>query len=332
VNLNGCPRNHVSSNSRLYQDTTRFALNSALCATNCIPQIVEEIKPRTSDEEKKWMSLVNSVYTSDRQEKGTQKQSIRVYNFFAPLMGVGEFTVGDRSSMDRYVLVHFSKKNSKPYEQNYHDLMQLPLERLGNILLKDALNISDEDLINMLEECQSIIKQKSYLVDRPLWNASIVLFGLKKLAGLAGEIVNDDIVNEIISSFHVNEEDSQSNVDIILEHFKSMSELDPAREDGYAWGNYALKSGLHYMTDFNNCYINLTDAWLMYSNWCHHTGAVMPIRNRTDFMKQIEHHALYVDKGVRKRFEYDKQKRYLVLKREVFDDEIVEQKKFSVVV
>jgi len=164
-------------------DQTKFTLIKAVSGTNTVPVFFDEFKGTqfSSWQRKNITSLIRAAYNNEMAERGKADQTVQVYAYKAPIAFTGEQIITEAAVRDRIIEVQMTRSLSKPHEERYHELSAQPLEKVGRLLLEDALSITDEELQEILDK---ELADMAGFEDRPRLNYSIMFAGLALLERL----------------------------------------------------------------------------------------------------------------------------------------------------
>jgi bifunctional DNA primase/polymerase-like protein len=223
----------LQGDPRTISDQSRFTLMKLADSSNCIPIIFEENKASRQNEKQKNQisNLIRGAYNGFEGDRGRQDQTLEVYNFQAPICIVGEAGFVEPAILDRIIPVHFSKKESSQYEENFKKAQKLNLKGLGRKLIDHILTAKDNYLKNLIDQQSSLVDSR--LKDRPFDNALIVRVGLCILGNILGKSFDLEAVDTAIISSVLGENGKgrKSLVDTILEDFSRMSSFNSATNE-----------------------------------------------------------------------------------------------------
>lgn len=274
-------------NVKSIADVTNFTLIKSASANNTIPLMLDEYKSSTfSPFQVKMVSkLIRAAYNNEAGERGTASQKIIQYLYKSPIIIAGEQTVTEPAARDRIVEVHLSKAASMPHVEEFRCLQNLPLEKLGRLLLNDALKIPQEKLKALYEECFKDVPA-AYL-DRPRVNQAIVATGIKLLTELMRPYKLDGIIDTAwenywkTKSLTLDEEvasSSKTDVDRILEAIGLMAEVD----------RYELTAGIDYKMENGKLFIYMRHIYQKYLKFAEEYKVEADTPNYTSFIKLIK--------------------------------------------
>lgn len=277
-------------NIKSIADVTNFTLIKSANANNTIPLMLDEYKASTFNhfQVKMVSKLIRAAYNNEVGERGTASQEIKTYFYRAPIILAGEQTVTEPAARDRIIEVHMNKDLSAPHLKDFKLLQDLPLGKLGKALLTDALSITDEELKERLEACQTAVPE-SYS-DRPRLNQAIVGLGIDLLKKLAKNYGLEEAVNNAWSQYTTKRnvtvleeyaESRKTDVDRILEAIATMADIDD---------RYALSKNYEFKLDEAEAvlFINLRVAHSRFLKFAEEYKSEAEAMNYTSFAKLIK--------------------------------------------
>ncbi len=285
-------------NIKSIADVTGFTLIKSANSNNTIPLMLDEYKSTTfSTFQVKMVSkLIRAAYNNEVGERGTASQEIKTYFYRAPIILAGEQTVTEPAARDRIIEVHMNKLTSAPHLPQFKALQQAPLEKLGKLLLMTALQISDDEIKELLDYGQEVVPE--YFTDRPRLNQAIVIVGLKLLAKVMEPYGHRDKVEAAIreyiddSAAHHKEdfaESQKSDVDKILEAIALMSDTDE---------RYKLAQDWEYDIDGNVLYLNLRMVYTKFMKFAGEYNVEADAMNYTSALKLLKKEPYFVKDNV----------------------------------
>jgi hypothetical protein len=136
---------------------TSFSMLKSTSSTNLLPIIYEEYKPHqlTTAELTAIANMLRHTYDGQTTQKGRADQSIINYVRRSPVVIVGESSFDEPAIKERIVDVQFAKSDrTTEHTKAFRAIAQkeLQLNKIGKALLLLAMNISDKDLIKLIED------------------------------------------------------------------------------------------------------------------------------------------------------------------------------------
>lgn len=169
---------------------SKFSILKTLNSTNLIPVIYEEYKPsRIGKVAVDLMSdALRGAYDCQVAQRGRPDQSVVNYMRRAPIVVVGEAGFDEPAVRERIIDIQFAESDRLPeHSRHFQSLCnkELMLNKLGNSLLRVALNLSDERLNILIEESKVFTNQN--LKSRTILGMSNVFLGILFLSELYSE-------------------------------------------------------------------------------------------------------------------------------------------------
>lgn len=222
-----------SFNDEVAADIKPFGAYKNLSETNIIPFSIEEYKTHTMPKSKQEFvrTIIRSGYDKHITTKGHADQTISRYQIKTPIMITGESMFEEKASKERTIILQFAKKFHSPDRKKAFMWLKRNkkyMNRLGNSLLKKAMNIDEEKLIENYYLIVDEITANFQLPDRIINNIAVVLLGYNILSvifkeneiqlpesktalkhiikgqrefNLEGEIENHGIIEQTIETF-----------------------------------------------------------------------------------------------------------------------------------
>jgi hypothetical protein len=286
---------------------TPFALAKHLHRTKNLPIILDENKPSQDWEKKKWLSIVNTLYNADVITKGQKDMSTVEFKNDASVITLGEFTYGDTSTLERCIIVDANRDmaTTEAHLEGYKAMTKSDYGWVGETMLWDALNISDEELIALYNETRAyFLEQNPDINDRPLHNYSLLGVALQRLGLLCG--VNESVVKslDVLSKLiETDVEDVKTDDSIrdglagkMLRDIWEMKSIIPGSENNYiryVYQNHIIDD-LHYkISSDGEVSLNISAIMPIYQAWCKSNGTSNSITPK-DLYKQICHNPHYI--------------------------------------
>lgn len=223
----------TTDNVKSIADVTNFTLIKSAASNNTIPLMLDEYKSSTfSQFQVKMVSkLIRAAYNNEAGERGTSGQKIMTYYYKSPIIIAGEQTVSEPAAKDRIIEVHMTRAMSAPHIKEFERLNNLPLAKLGKLLLDKAITLPQERLRALYQDCFQRVPEA--YKDRPRVNIAIMLLGLQLLEevlsvyGMGSKV--EDYINMYWTgrSMYIEDEvklSNKSDVDRILEAINTMAE------------------------------------------------------------------------------------------------------------
>lgn len=222
-------------NIKSIADVTNFTLIKSANSNNTIPLMLDEYKASmfNSFQTKMVSKLIRAAYNNEMGERGTASQQIHTYFYRSPIILAGEQTITEPAARDRIIEIHMNKIHSAPHLADFQKLLGQPLNKLGKMLLLDALNISDHELQNMFQEAYEEVPE--YFADRPRLNQAVMGLGVKLLTRCLAPFELDSAVDEVWKEFMSKRstqtimeqrESKKSDIDRILDAIGTMPDVD----------------------------------------------------------------------------------------------------------
>lgn len=161
-------------------DITSFTLVRQAARAN-LPMYIDEYKASSFSQTqvKNISKAIRAAYQNEEAERGKSDQSVIRYAYKSPMVFIGEQTVFEKAAKERIVEVQMITRNSRKHQDSFEELEKLPLEKLGRLLLEDALAISDDELMLVFNREHN--DAPPAFKDRPRVNHAVVLTGLRLL-------------------------------------------------------------------------------------------------------------------------------------------------------
>lgn len=164
---------------------SKFSILKTLNSTNLVPVIYEEYKPSRIG--KVAVDLISDAlrgaYDCQVAQRGRPDQSVVNYMRRAPIVVVGESSFDEPAVRERIIDIQFAESDRLPeHSRHFQSLCnkELMLNKLGNSLLRVALNLPDERLNILIEESKVFTDQN--LKSRTILGMSNVFLGILFLA------------------------------------------------------------------------------------------------------------------------------------------------------
>ena len=277
-------------------EQTKFTFMKLVSGSNAPPLVFEENKKWRMDHRQQHLisSLIRHTYNGFQGTRGLANQRLNHFHYQAPVVIVGESGFAEPAVLDRMVFAHFSKQESRPYEQAFQQLCSLPLEGLGRMLLNQALTIGDEELKAMFEE--ELIRVDPQLTDRPRHNAAIVRLGLRVLGEVLGMSFNLPTVDAALKEQVLDHgHERKSAVDKILETMGVLSHVTPKGSNGKpSLFSEFLVEGIHYEVTDGSLRVHLAGAYPSFKRYASTYGYEGDILDESSFKKQLQKEGYFV--------------------------------------
>jgi hypothetical protein len=163
-------------------DIKPFGAYKNLSETNIIPFSIEEYKTWTMSKNKQEFvrTIARSSYDKHVTTKGHADQSITRYKINSPLLITGESIFEEKASKERCMILQFAKQFHT--QDRYKSFIYLKknkmlLNKLGNSLLKETLNIDEELLIKNYYLLIDEISKNYKIPDRIINNIAVTTLG-----------------------------------------------------------------------------------------------------------------------------------------------------------
>lgn len=289
-----------SDNIKSIADVTSFTLIKSANSNNTIPLMLDEYKASMFNhyQVKMVSKLIRAAYNNEMGERGTASQHIQTYFYRSPIILAGEQTITEPAARDRIIEVHMNKVHSAPHLEEFRQLLKQPLNKLGKLLLLDALSIPDHEIQRMFHEAYEDIPD--YFTDRPRLNQAIIYLGIK----LLGRVLEPHSLSAVpvkawegylkhrgAQTIDEQREAKKSDVDRILEVMSSMSDVDSK----YAVAkNYEFR--IHEARGY--LYINMKVLYGRFLKFCEEYKAEAEAMNYTSFNKLIRKEPYFVADSV----------------------------------
>jgi hypothetical protein len=284
-------------NIKSIADVTNFTLIKSASANNTIPLMLDEYKSSTfSPFQVKMVSkLIRAAYNNEAGERGTSNQKIIQYLYKSPIIIAGEQTVTEPAARDRIIEVHLSKATSLPHVEEFKQLQTTRLDKLGRLLLDDALRIPQADLKAIYDKC--FMEIPAAYMDRPRVNQAIIYTGITLLQNVLAKYGLDEQVKVAWTKYQkakaltLDEEVASSNktdVDRILEAIGLMSEVD----------RYQLSNNIDYKIENGKLYLYMRHIYQMYMKFADEYRIEADTPNYTSFVKLIKKEPYFVKDDV----------------------------------
>jgi hypothetical protein len=321
------------SNNLNYKHLTKFALQAQLDGSKNIPIILDENKPRKEDEQAKWLEIVNKSYGGDESSRGQKDMSTIEFKNDAPIITMSEFTYGDTSTLERCIIVDANRnaKTTEAHLEGYNKMKSSDYGWVGETMLWDALNISDEEILKLYDEIGEIIKlikPDTEFRERPLHNHILLGIALKRLGDLCGEPASTAKSLSVIANLIEQETQEIKSDDLLKDGLagKALQEIwemhdfyyDEKGEKQFVYRDHIIE-GVHYkeVDSGDAIALNLSSIFPVFRAWCRSTNTPTQIAI-TDIYKQIQQHPLFVERNRVVKFGKTT-KRCLVMARSFFE-------------
>ena len=163
-------------------DIKPFGAYKNLSETNIIPFSIEEYKTWTMSKNKQEFvrTIARSGYDKHVTTKGHADQTVTRYKIKSPLLITGESIFEEKAGKERCMILQFAKQYHT--QDRYKNFMYLKknkelLNKLGNNLLKEALNIDEELLIKNYYLLVDEISKNYTIPDRIINNIAVTTIG-----------------------------------------------------------------------------------------------------------------------------------------------------------
>jgi hypothetical protein len=283
-----------------------------MAASNCVPAVFDEFKRHTVPD---WIQRLVSetirvAYNAGISKRGRADQTVRIYQYLAPLVVAGENGFDEPALLDRFISVDMSKAKSQEHKAAFEALSALPIERLGRSLLDRALQVTDEELAGWIGDAEA--RTPLAYIDRPRWNLVVCQVGLRLLSVVLGKPI---AVGEL---FDVQEGTARlSVVDRVLEMMSQLSEqisvYDGSKERLVPrWQGCDIKPWFDVRREGDLLYLSLPTAHSMWTKYAKSTDYDGDMLSKADVLKYVQQKPYFVSSGEEKRLGKIK-KRWLVL-------------------
>ena len=284
-------------NMKSIADVTNFTLIKSAASNNTIPLMLDEYKSSTfSPQQVKMVSkLIRAAYNNESGERGTSGQKIVQYYYKSPIVIAGEQTVSEPAAKDRIIEVHLTKAMSRPHLAEFEALRLAPLQKLGRMLLEDAVKMPQTDLKRLYDECFSLIPE-AYR-DRPRVNQAVMMLGLRLLQNILRPYNLDLQVRDAVTKYwserltFIDEEvkaSSKTDVDRILEAINTMAENNRT----------ALYPGQDFIIEDGKLKLNMRVIYANYAKFAEEYKLDADTPNYTSFVKLIRKEPYFIKDDV----------------------------------
>lgn len=283
----------TNDNIKSIADLTNFTLIKSASSNNTIPLMLDEYKSSTfSIQQVKMVSkLIRAAYNNELGERGTTGQKIVQYFYKSPIIIAGEQTVSEPAAKDRIIEVHLTKATSLPHLNHFERLQQLPIQKLGRLLLETAINIDQKELHEMYLSCLQAVPE-AYR-DRPRVNQGIMLLGIKLLMRAVDMYGYKEKIESYIDCYwnkrtpYIEDEakaNSKSDVDRILEAINTMAENQRT----------ALYAGTDFVIEGNHLKLNMRVIYANFMRFAEEYKLDADTPNYTSFIKLMKKEPYYI--------------------------------------
>jgi hypothetical protein len=284
-------------NIKSIADVTNFTLIKSASANNTVPLLLDEYKSSTFSpfQVKTVSKLIRASYNNEAGERGTSSQHIIQYYYKSPIVIAGEQTVTEPAARDRIIEVHLSKAASTPHVDEFKQLGSMPLDKLGRLILDNALKIPQDDIKRIFDECLAAVP--SAYLDRPRLNQAIIAMGIKLLRGILVEHNLERVLDNAWEQYWKVKKpfmdddviaSQKTDVDRILEAIALMSETD----------RYQLSPGHDFVIDGKYLRIYMRNAYQLFLKYADEFKAEADTPNYTSFLKLIKKESYFVKDDV----------------------------------
>jgi hypothetical protein len=167
------------------KQATPFTTLKNGASTNTAPFVINEYKSNKLPQYRidEIDNLLNNSYDRYQGERGQANQTIRIYNYCAPIIIIGESFNADTSAVERIIRIYLNREESAKYTESFFKLksMDKRLKKLGKSLLLEALKLPKETLENWNKGNMDILNNTSIHTSRGRDNLSKVFAGLDLL-------------------------------------------------------------------------------------------------------------------------------------------------------
>lgn len=172
---------------------TTFSSLKALSSSNLTPIILEEYKPSRIGTVKQNLisGILRDTYDGHTVRRGTASLKVIEFAYRSPLVLVGESSTEEKAIKDRTIETTCSLYNrTMQHTDNYFFLKKndLLLEKLGRSILNKALLLSDDEILDMLEECLHYFQKTTEFVSRNQLGLAVMLFSIRILKMIAADL------------------------------------------------------------------------------------------------------------------------------------------------
>lgn len=289
-----------TDNIKSLADVTGFTLIKSANSNNTIPLMLDEYKASMFNafQTKMVSKLIRAAYNNEMGERGTASQHIHTYFYRSPIILAGEQIVTEPAARDRIVEVHMNKIHSAPHLNDFKALLGQPINKLGKMLLLDALNISDHEIQSMFHEAYDEVPE--YFTDRPRLNQAVVGLGIKLLSRTLAPFELDVQVEETWKEYMrkrstqtimEQRESKKSDVDRILDTISNMPDVD---------SKYAVSKNYEYKINEGKgiIYLHMRVLYGRFLKYCEEYKAEAEAMNYTSFSKLVQKEPYFVADGL----------------------------------
>lgn len=168
---------------------SKFSVLKTLNSTNLVPVIYEEYKPsRIGKVAVDLMSdTLRGAYDCQIAQRGRPDQTVVNYMRRAPIVVVGESSFDEPAVRERIIDIQFAESDrTTEHTKHFRSICnkELILNKLGNSLLRAALNLSDNRLDILIKE--SKVFESQNLKSRTILGMSDVFLGILFLSDMYG--------------------------------------------------------------------------------------------------------------------------------------------------
>lgn len=192
------PLHSITSDPLSCDKLTNFASLKAFSSSSLTPTLLEEFKPSRigSYRVNQISGILRDVFDGHEVRRGLSTLQVRTFKYRSPCCVVGEASTEEKAIKDRTIETTFSLNyRTKEHTENYFILKKNSewLEDLGYSMLLKSLNMDDEQVIEMLEECLDYFQKTTSFTSRNQLGLACMLFGIRVLKQICSEM-NIDFV------------------------------------------------------------------------------------------------------------------------------------------
>jgi hypothetical protein len=326
---------------------TKFPLMKHMSSNFNLPLFLDENKPKKPGDKTLWTNFINASFDGSAFERGRADQSTIGYDANASVISNGEIEYGDDSNKNRCIIIDTNRNpNTKPkHQKGFEEMTKSNYGWVGDTMLHDALNISDNEIIETYNFVKSHLKIENInqkIDDRFLHTYSIIGFAMIRLGELCGETSsiekslnvisqlvkqrlddkNDDIstkdgmAGKLLHNIWTMIQDVEGRIAI---RYKDDSTTTTQEPDFFPYRDTDLIQNINYIIEDDNVLLHLPSIEPKYTKWCKDHDEPNTVSMK-DLKKQIQHHPQCIEKD-KPKTRNTQTKRYLVMNIKFFEND-----------
>jgi len=206
----GMPILNMASNKQSSANQlTKFVGMKNASSTNTVPFVINEYKSHKLNDNiiHTIDNLGNNCYDRYTAQRGQASLKTNVYQANSAVILIGESYAADQSAIERMIRLYLSKGESLKKFEGFKKLkgQHKLLNKLGKDLLLTALNITDAEILELIETNRTIVNDTEIETTRSIDNLIVILLGLDLLNMAMENNISDrltELKKAVLNRYH----------------------------------------------------------------------------------------------------------------------------------